>query len=484
MTASGKGAGEDDPAVAKAVESRVEEVLDQRVAQAVDARVEQAVGRRVEEAVEERTDEVLDQAGDAAERAERARADADEARAGADEARAGADEARAGAEQAEASAVDVAKLVVPADDPVLDTAARRIEARVDPDNPYGVPGRPMSSRSPFRVAFTAALGVALAYGLVQALIAVRSILILLLAAAFLAIGLNPAVEALVRRKIKRGRAVGIVLLAVLLFFIGFGFAVVPPIIDQAQDFGTDLPRYVQELKDNERVAQLDERFGLLDKAQAMLDDPGRIGVSAAGGVLGVSKVVFGAFFSALTLLILTLYFLSSLPTIKANAYRLVPRSRRARVGLLSDEILSRVGGYVAGAAGIASLAGVTTFVLLLVLGVDYPLALAMLVAVTGLIPLVGATIGAAVVTLVALFTSVKVGIICAVYYLIYQQVENYVLYPRIMQRSVDVSPAATVVAVLIGGSLLGVLGALLAIPMAAAIQLVLKEVISPRQDHA
>ncbi len=370
------------------------------------------------------------------------------------------------------------------DDPLLDTAVRKLEAQADDQNPFGVPGRPLSARSPFRVAFTAAMGVALAYGLVQALVAVRSILILLLTAGFLAIGLNPAVEALERRKLKRGRAVGIVLLAVLLFFVGFGFAVVPPIVEQAQAFTQDLPRYVTQLQDNERIAALDERFGLLDRAQGLLNDPGRIGVTAAGGVLGVSRVVFSAFFSALTVLILTLYFLSSLPTIKANAYRLIPRSRRARVGLLTDEILSRVGGYVAGAATIASLAGVTTFLLLLVLGVDYPLALAMIVALTGLIPLIGATIGAAIVTLVALFTSVKVGIICAVYYLIYQQVENYVLYPKIMQRSVDVSPAATVVAVLIGGSLLGVLGALLAIPIAAAIQLVLNEVIAPRQDHS
>lgn len=462
MTVPGKGARGHD--------QTVEEVVDERVEQAVEGRVEEAVDDAVEEAVDERTDEVLDQAGDAADRAERARA--------------GAADAQAGAERAEAGAVDVVKLVVPADDPVLDTAARRIEAKVDPDNPFGVPGRPMSARSPFRVAFTAALGVALAYGLVQALIAVRSILILLLAAAFLAIGLNPAVEWLERRKIKRGRAVGIVLLGVLLFFVGFGFSVVPPIVAQAQQFAGDLPRYLQELQDNQRVASLDERFGLLSRAQEMLNDPGRIGVSAAGGVLGVSKVVFSAFFSALTLLILTLYFLSSLPAIKANAYRLVPRSRRARVGLLSDEILSRVGGYVAGAATIAALAGVSSFFLLLALGVDYPVALAMLVAITDLIPLVGATIGAAVVVTVALFTSVKVGIIAAVYYFLYQQVENYVLYPRIMQRSVDVSPAATVVAVLIGGSLLGVLGALLAIPIAAAIQLVLQEVISPRQDHA
>ncbi len=448
-----------------------------KVDKAVDKAVEQVVEERVEDKLDERVEEVLSEVGASAERAQ-------QAEAGAVDARTGAEQARAGAVQAGSAAVDAAKLVAPPDDPLLDTAIRKIEAQVDDENPYGLPGRPISARSPFRIAFTAAMGVALAYGLVLALSAVKSVLILLLTAAFLAIGLNPAVEALERRKVKRGRAVGIVLLAVLLFFVGFGFAVVPPIVEQAQAFADDLPRYVQQLQDNERIASLDERFGLLDRARELLDDPSQLGVSAAGGVLGVSKVVFSAFFSALVVLILTLYFLSSLPTIKNNAYRLVPRSRRARVGLLTDEILSRIGGYVAGAASIAALAGVTTFFLLLVFGVDYPLALALLVALTGLIPLIGATIGAAVVTLVALFTSVQVGIIVAVYYLIYQQVENYVLYPRVMQRSVDVSPAATVVAVLVGGSLLGVLGALLAIPMAAAAQLVLNEVIAPRQDQS
>ena len=285
---------------------------------------------------------------------------------------------------------------------------------------------------------------------------------------------------------KRGAAVGVVVLGVLLFFVGFGFAVVPPIVTQAQAFADQIPDYLLQLQNNDRIASLDARFGFLERAQAFIDRPEGIEFSAFGGgllgVLGVGKVVFGALFSALTLLILTLYFLSSLPTIKAHAYRLVPRSRRARVGLLTDEILTRVGGYVAGAIAIASIAATLTFTMLVTLGVDYPVALALLVFLTGLIPLIGATIGAIIIVTVALFTSVQVGIIVAVYYLIYQQVENYVLYPRIMKRSVDVSPAATVVAVLIGGSLLGVLGALLAIPIAAAVQLVLNEVVSPRQD--
>ncbi len=416
------------------------------------------------------------QVEETAERAERAEA-------GAVDARAGAEQAEERAVQAGSAAVDAASLVAPADDPLLDTAVRKIEAQVDEENPYGLPGRPLSRRSPFRLAFTAALGVAVAYGLVKALIAVQSVLVLLLTAAFLAIGLNPAVEALERRSMRRGFAVLVVLLGVLLFFTGFGFAVVPPIIDQAQEFAERAPDYVAQLQDNERIAALDERFGLLDRLERVLDDPERIGVTAAGGVLGVGKVVFGFFFSALTVLIVTLYFLANLPAIKAQAYRLVPRSRRARVGLLTDEILSRVGGYVAGAVSIASLAALSTFLLLRVLGVDYAVALAMLVFLTGLIPLIGATIGAVFVTAVALFSSIQAGVICAVFFLIYQQVENYLLYPRIMQRSVDVSPAATVVAVLVGGSLLGVLGALLAIPIAAALQLVIHEVVAPRQDQ-
>jgi predicted PurR-regulated permease PerM len=401
----------------------------------------------------------------------------------AEQAEQGAREAEAGAVQAGRAATEAADAIAP-DDPLVDTAVRRIEAQADDENPFGRPGRPLSRRSPFRVAFTASLGVALAYGLVQALIAVRSVLILLLISAFLAIGLNPAVEALGRRGLSRGKAVGIVLVGVLLFFVGFGFALVPPIIDQVGQLADKAPDYVRELQNNKRIADLDSRYHFLDKAQEYLSHPENAGTKVFGGVLGVGKVVFSAFFSTLTVLILTLYFLSNLPSIKSSFYRAVPRSRRARVGLLTDEILGRVGGYVAGALTIAACAGITTFVLLIILGVPYPVALAMLVAITDLIPLIGATIGAIVVTSVALFVSFKVGLIAGIYYVAYQQIENYVLYPRVMKRSVDVSPAATVVAVLIGGSLLGVLGALLAIPIAAAVQLVLQEVVVPRQDEA
>ncbi|MCW2572319.1 MAG: family transporter [Frankiales bacterium] len=368
-------------------------------------------------------------------------------------------------------------------DPLIDTAVRKIEAQVDEDNPFGRPGQPLSRRSPFRLGFTAALGVALAYGLVNALIAVRSVLILILISAFLAIGLNPAVEAFERRGMRRSVSVAIVLVGVLLFFVGFGFAVVPPIIDQGTQFAHKAPDYVRQLQGNKTVASLDAKYHFLARLRSYVDKPEQLGGTLFGGVLGAGKVVLSAFFSAITVLTLTLYMMANLPDMKAAAYRMVPRSRRARVGLLADEILDRIGGYVAGNLLISLIAGALTYVVLLILDVPYALALGLLVAVTDLIPVVGATLGAIVVTVVGLFVSLKTGLIAAAYYAAYQQFENYVLYPRIMKRSVDVSPVVTVIAVLIGGSLMGVLGALLAIPVAAAVQLVLQEVAAPRQDE-
>jgi predicted PurR-regulated permease PerM len=122
--------------------------------------------------------------------------------------------------------------------------------------------------------------------------------------------------------------VGIVVAGLLALFTGFGLAVVPPIVDQVESFAEQAPEYLESLQDNQRIAELDERFELLDRAQEVLDEPEDLGTTVFGGVLGVGRVVFSAFFSTLTVLILTLYFLSSLPSIKAHAYRLVPRSRR------------------------------------------------------------------------------------------------------------------------------------------------------------
>ena len=455
--------------------------LDETLSKAQDAadRAESAEGRA--EAAEERAEQAEDRAEDAEVGAKQAEGSAERAREGAERALHGAERARDGADAASEVASAAAAAVLESDDPLLDSAMHEIAAEASEEQPFGKLGPPTSKSSPYRMGLLGGLGLLTAYGLLQALATVQSVLILLLISGFLAVGLNPMVEFFERRGIRRGRAVGIVAVIVLLAFIGFLFAIVPPILDQSSQFVKQAPNYLDDLRRNRTVADLDNRFHVIKQAKAFIDSPTSAS-TAVGGVLGVGKFVFSAIFSIITVLTLTLYFMSSLPAMKAATYRAVPRSRRARVGLLTDDILERVGGYVAGALTIALCAGVSSFLVLLVTGVSYPVALSLLVLVTDLVPVVGATIGAVVVTAVAFTEDVRTGIIVAVFYLIYQQVENYVLYPRIMKRSVDVSPVVTVVAVLIGGGLLGVVGALLAIPLAAAIQLVLVEVVLPRQD--
>lgn len=429
-------------------------------------------------------EDAAEQAVAARDEATEARADAAEAEDEAVEAREGAEEARAGAvaasDQATATADSLRGLSdLPDGDPVVDAEVRAEEAGVDEANPFGVPGPPMSRRSPFRIGFSAALGVGAAYLLYQAVLSARGVLVLLIVSAFLAIGLNPVVSRLETTGMRRGAAVGIVFIGVIGFFALFGYAVLPPVITQVTNFAESLPEYVRDLQDNPRVQDLDDRFGLLDRLNTAA---GNIGPQLAANALTVTQQVAGIVLKLLTVLILTLYFLSSFNSIKNTAYRLVPRSRRARVSLIGDEILGRVGGYVAGAIVVALIAGVSTLVWVSSLGIPYPLALALIVALTDVIPLIGASIGATIVTAVAFFVSLPVGIATGIFFLIYQQVENYFVYPRVMSRSVDVNPAAAIVGALIGGTLLGFVGALLAVPATAAIQLILREVLVPRQD--
>jgi predicted PurR-regulated permease PerM len=347
--------------------------------------------------------------------------------------------------------------------------------------PFGRPGRPFAG-NPFVFGFTGALGVLTAWLLVQALTATVSVLILILMSLFLAVGLNPMVEWLARRNLSRLVAIAIVFLGVIVFFGVFALAVVPILSEQAGQFVRQLPTYITQLQNNAQIRELDQRFGLLEQAQRYLTS-GDLGRQLFGGLLGAASVVVSAVFSAITALILTLYFLAALPTITRTGYRLVPRSRRARVQVLGDEILDRVGGYVAANLLVSGIAGVTTFMFLSIAGVPYALALAIIVALTDLIPLIGAGIGAAVAILVALFVSLPVAIATLVFFIVYQQIENYLIAPRVMKSSVDVPAVTTIVAALIGGALLGVVGALLAIPAAAALQLITAEVVLPRQER-
>ncbi|RKN42007.1 AI-2E family transporter [Micromonospora endolithica] len=345
---------------------------------------------------------------------------------------------------------------------------------------FGLPGRPLR-RNSFLVGFTGGLGVLLAYAVFLGLRNAAGILVLVVIALFLAVGLYPAVVRLRMLGLPHGLAVSLVTLTVLLLLCGGLVALVPPIVTQSGQFVEQLPGYVEALRRNETVNDLVERYGLVERARnaADADTLGR----ALGGVLGGAQLVFGTVFRTLTVLVLTIYFLAYFERLRNLGYALVPASRRERVRLIGDEILTKVGAYIVGALAIAVLAGTTTFVFALVAGLPYPFALAVVVAVTDLIPQIGATLGAVIVSLVGFATDLPVGIACVVFFLVYQQVENYLIYPKIMRRSVAVNEVAALVAALLGVALLGVVGALIAIPTVAAVQLVLREVILPRQDR-
>lgn len=362
-----------------------------------------------------------------------------------------------------------------ATDQVLDAAAGGT------DNPFGDPGRPLRAH-PFLIGFTGALGAFSAWFLVQGIQAASSTLVLIVVSLFLAIGLNPAVEFLQRRGLGRRAAIGAVFLLVIALFAIFGYALVPPLVKQTAAFATHLPDYISQLQHNPRIAELDRRYHILQRAQQLVAGD-FVGQLAVGGLLGAGKAVFGAAFNLITVLILTLYFLSALASIKRFAYRLVPNSRRSRARLLGDAMLDRIGGYVGGQLLVALCAGVCAFVFLTIAGAPYALPLAVVVAITDMIPLVGATIGGVLVTLVGLLTSIRLGIACGVFVIVYQQFENYVIYPRVMKRSVNVPPSLTIISALIGAALLGVVGALIAIPTAAAGLLIMREVVFPRQDR-
>lgn len=324
----------------------------------------------------------------------------------------------------------------------------------------------------------------MAYGLVQTAARLSQVFTLLLVSLFLALGLDPVVRFLQRHGLSRGWAITVVFVAVIGVFAALVGLLLPPLATQATDLANNAPDYVQSLLRNKQVRELDQHYHVITKLQEQLQSKlsdGQAITSVFGGVLGAGKAALSGAFSAFTVLVLTLYLTASLTTVKEVCYRAVPASRRDRVRNLSEEITRRVGGYVIGQVAVASTNAVCSYILLRILGLPYPEALAVLVGILGLIPMVGATLGAVVVVLVALFSSVTTAIVAAVYYIVYQQVENYVIAPRVMKRTVAVPGAVTVIAALAGGTLLGVVGALMAIPTAAGLILIYQEVLVPRQ---
>ncbi len=364
------------------------------------------------------------------------------------------------------------------------------EERVDPESaPADGAEDPavaaVAVASPVLTGFLLAVGVALAIGVVSVLRTNGQLIVWIAAALFIALGLDP----LVRRVESWGapRWVGVLTAALGLAAVAGAFValLVPTVIEQSTQLVQDLPAIIDGVMRAEWFVQLDEEFHLQEAVRAQTERLAADGVAITdlfGGLLGLGQTVLNAVFSVLVVVVLTLYFLSSLPHMKYWAYRLAPRSRRPRIEALSEQITSSVGHYVMGQSFVAALNGAVAFTALAIAGAPFAVLLAAIAAFMAFIPLVGAAIGGTLLTLVSLLTSWQTAAVFAAIYFVYLQIEAYVISPRVMARAVSVPAAVAVIAVIAGGALLGVLGALMAIPLAAALLLLVREVFIPRQD--
>jgi predicted PurR-regulated permease PerM len=346
----------------------------------------------------------------------------------------------------------------------------------------GRPGRQVNRRSPFWIGMTGAFGVAVTFGLVELFIRSRSILVIVGLALFIAVGLDPVVSWLTRRGWPRWAAVVVVLLALAAVIGIFLATAIPPLTSQTTALAQKVPTYIHELQNhNSALGRLNDKYHIQSKLTSLLTSKGS---SLLGGVLGVGALVLSTFSELLGVIVLTIYFLAGLPSIKLFFYRLIPHSRRPRVILITDQITIKVGGYVLGNVLTSVIAGLGTFAWMMIFGIPYPVLLGLLVSILDLIPVIGSTIGGFIVTLVALTVSLPIAVATLAFYIVYRLAEDYLIVPRVMGRTVEVPAVVSLVAVLFGGVLLGIVGALVAIPVAAAIRLILNEVTFPRLDRS
>ena len=367
------------------------------------------------------------------------------------------------------------------DEPIQEAMEQAAEV-AEKTGGLGELGRPVNRRSPFMIGLHAAFGVAVAYGLIELFIHARSVLILIGLAFFIAAGLDPIVGWLVRHGVPRWAAVVVVIVGGVGIVAGFLAAAIPPMASEATALAHQIPHYLHDLQDrNSQLGKFNVKYHVQDRLTKLLTSGSG---SLVGGVIGAGALVIGTVSEILAIAVLSIYFLAGLPQIKLFTYRLIPHSRRPRAILIGDEIFAKVGGYMLGSFITAVIAGLGTYLWLLAWGVPYPLLLGTFVAFLDLIPVIGSTVGGIVVSLVALTVSLPVALGTLGFYVFYRLAEDYLIVPRIQGRTVELPALASLVAVLIGGVLLGIVGVLVAIPVAAAIRLLLQEVAFPRLDKS
>jgi predicted PurR-regulated permease PerM len=321
--------------------------------------------------------------------------------------------------------------------------------------PFGARGQRFRRDSPFFLGLMASAGVAVTYGAVRLVGAASAVLVLIGAALFFALGLEPAVSGLVNRRLPRWAAVSVVVVVVFSVLAGALAAAIPPLVTEARQFIDQLPHYVQQAQDHSTVlGRLNDRFHV---QQRITDALRGSGTPAFGGLLRAGETLFGAVSHVGIVAVLTVYFLADMRRIRTTVYRLVPNSRRPRAILIGDEMAAKVGDYVFGNVLTSLIAGAATFVWCVSFGVPYSLLLGVLVAIVDLFPY-GSSVGGVVVALVALTVSIPVSIATVAFYIVFRLAEDYLLTPKIIGRAVRVPGGVTVVAVLVGAALLGVVG--------------------------
>ncbi|NYE94791.1 putative PurR-regulated permease PerM [Psychromicrobium silvestre] len=339
---------------------------------------------------------------------------------------------------------------------------------------------------PIYFGFMLTLGVGIALGLYFMATSLTQLLTWMLTALFISLGLDPVVRFLQARKIPRPAGIVITLTVLVAAVGGFFATLIPTIVTQTTQLIDSAPGWIQDFLNSDFFKQVDSQFNIRDRlneeVQKFFSNSSAVG-GVFGGVVNVGTTVANGLFGTLIVVVLSLYFLASLPAMKRWGYKLAPRSRRPRVEGLTEEITRSVGNYVIGQAAVAVLNAIFAFIVMSILGVPFSILLAFLVALLAFIPLVGGVIALVLVSLVALTASWQTAVIYLILYVIYLQFEAYFVSPRIMQRAVSVPGAVVVIAVIAGGSLLGVLGALIAIPTAAAIMLLIREIFIVRQDR-
>jgi predicted PurR-regulated permease PerM len=346
-----------------------------------------------------------------------------------------------------------------------------------------LPDRPRPAEL-FRWGVFLSLGVVVTLLALQGLYAIRGILVQVLVALFITVSLEPAVHWLTQRGMRRGLAVTLIFVVAFGALFGFLISVIPSLVSQGRQLIDDLPGYLAELRARSgQFRALNDRFHLSNQLQGIIGSvPSKIG----SGLLGFTGRLFGALFSTLTVLVFTAYFMAGLPRLRNGLVWLFPAERRPRVKRVVDLVVDKVGGYMIGNIIISILAGIASFLAFKLLGVPFAVPLAVLVAIFDLIPMIGATLGAVVGVLVALFTSPlwPTTVLVGVFFVAYQQVENYLIAPRVLRTTVDIGASAVLLAGLIGATLLGLVGALMAIPVAAALNVLLNERLAAREAAA